>query len=150
MSRESTAGIRWNPRERNTSSQTTSRVAEWKNGPGPVTRESTIISPEQQGELRQLERLVAEARRGLKEIKEAFEAKVNDPDSPHRDRATIEEWAVNFGPYKDTLGQKVGNIWGTQDSYLRKDARDYYHLNHKLRELERDLGRYKRALGIHT
>lgn len=149
MARESTTGIRWSPRDESPSSSSTSSLeAHERKGHGRTYRESTALSPEQQGELKRLEWIVAEARRGLKEIKEAFEAKVNDPDSPYRDRVTIEEWAVNFGPYKDTWGQKVGGVWGTQASYMRKDARDYYHLNHKLRDLERELAKYKRALGI--
>lgn len=107
-----------------------------------------VASPEQLKKVEELERGIAEAKRGLKEVEEAFDYKANAPGSPHRDIATVAEWADKYGNRGDTWEEAFGRAFDTQDSRLRADARQYAKIRLELRTLEVDLLRYKQEHGL--
>lgn len=98
--------------------------------------------------IKELERGMADVRRGLKEVREAFEYKASDPAYAHRD-PDIDTWAGVYGPKPEDWKEVIGRWADTQDSRLRADARQYFRLQEDLRRLEVDLLAYKTEHGLH-
>lgn len=105
------------------------------------------VTREQAEKISSLERGIADARKGLDQIREAFDYKASDPEL-QRLGADIDNWANQYGPKREGLTEKLGRLADTQESRLRADARRYYALEQGLRQLQIDLATYKRDHGL--
>ncbi len=150
-----TSGVEWAPLKRDrapAASQTRRERAAPTLVVPPLARtrwESAqkTMTQEQAEKVSALEEGIRSARRGLDQIREAFDYKANDPDL-RKLGADIDTWATHYGPKREGFGEKIGRFVDTQESRLRADARQYYALERSLERLEIDLLTYKQQHGL--